>query len=161
MELVIDIFFTLVSHLPKLLSWWLYLPKRTKENVEISVSAQEGSVELWCDKLQSRFNVILEFKNNNPFPIEIDRVEIYGQLNNASMKAFELFGAKVRKNKKVNLYLRGKLDESSLAIVNQVSDNEALRLEVKSVIINKYHYIRDFTYHFDRLMCKFYNRKSS
>jgi len=53
------------------------------------------------------------------------------------MKAFELFGAKLEKNRKVNLYLRGKLDESSLAKVNQAADNEGLRLEVKAVIINK------------------------
>ena len=161
MELVIDIFFALVSRLPKLVSWWLYSPKRTKENVEVSISAQEGSVELWCDECQSSFKVILEFKNNNPFPIEIDRVEISGHLKNASMKAFELFGARLEKNKKVRLYLKGKLHESTLAQVNQAADDEPLRLEIKSVIINKYHCIRDFTYRFDRLMCKFYNRKSN
>lgn len=161
MEVVIDIFFRLVSHLPKLVSWWLYSPKRTKENVEVFISAQEGSVQVWCDKCQSCFKVILEFKNNNPFPIEIDRVEIYGQLHIASMKAVELFGAKLEKNKKVNFYLRGKLDESTLAQVNQAPHDEGLRLEVKAVIINKYHCIRDFRYQFDRLMCKFYNKKSN
>jgi len=161
MELVTDIFFALVSRLPKLVSWWLYSPKRTKENVEVSISAKEGSVELWCDKCQSSFKVILEFKNNNPFPIEIDRVEISGKLHTASMKALELFGAKLEKNKKVNFYLRGKLDESTLEQVNQAPHNEGLRLEVKAVIINKYHNVRDFRYQFDRLMCKFYNKKSN
>ncbi len=154
-----DIFFWLVSHLPKLFSWWLYSPKRTIKNVDVSISAQEGTVELWCDKIQSMFKVILEFKNNNPFPIEIDRVEASGRLHNASMKAFDLFGAKLEKNKKVNLYPRGKLDESSLAKVNEAADDETLRLEVKAIIINKYHCIRDFKRNFDRLMCKFYNKK--
>ena len=161
MELVTDIFFALVSRLPKIFSWWLYSPERTVKNVEVFISAQEGSVEIWCDEAQASFKVIPEFKNSNPFPIDIDRVEISGQLQNASMKAFELLGAKLEKNKKVNLYLRGKLDESSLKQVNQAADDEPLRLEVKAVIINKYHYIRDFTCNFDRLMCKFYNKKSN
>lgn len=161
MELVTDIFFTLISHLPKLASWWLYSPKRTRENVEVSISAKEGSVELWCDKCQSCFKVILEFKNNNPFSIEIDRVEVSGQLHTASMKAFELFGARLEKKKEVNLYIGGKLDETNLKKVTQASIDEGLRLEVKAVIINKYHYIRDFRYQFDRLMCKFYNKESN
>lgn len=159
MELVIDIFFALVSRLPKIFSWWLYSPERTVKNVEVFISAEEGTVEIWCDEAQASFKVIPEFKNNNPFPIEIDRVEISGQLNNASMRAFELLGAKLKKNKKVNLYLRGKLDKLSLKQVNQAANDEALRLEVKAVIINKYHYIRDFSCNFDRLMCKFYNKK--
>ena len=161
MELVTDIFFALVSRLPKIFSWWLYSPERTVKNVEVFISAQEGSVEIWCDEAQASFKVIPEFKNSNPFPIDIDRVEISGQLHNASIKAFELLGAKLEKNKKVNLYPRGKLDESSLKRVNQAADDEALRLEVRIVIINKYHYIRDFSCHFDRLMCKFYNKKSN
>jgi len=159
MNLVVDIFFRLVSYLPKLVSWWLYTPKRTKENIEVFISAKEGSVELWCDKYQSKFNVVLEFKNNNPFPIEIDRVEISGHLHGASMKAVELFGAKLGNSKKVNFYISEKMDESNLDIVNKAPHDETLSLEVKAVIINKYHYIRDFRYHFDRLMCKFYNKK--
>ena len=31
MGLVIDILLTLVSHLPKVVNWWLFSPKRTKE----------------------------------------------------------------------------------------------------------------------------------
>ncbi len=116
-------------------------------------------MEIWCDKCQSKFKVILEFKNSNPFPIEIDRVEISGYLHSASMEAVELFGAKLEKNKKVNFYLEGKLDAASLEQVNQTSKDETLRLEVRAIIINKYHHIRDFTCRFDRLMCKFYNKK--
>lgn len=160
MKLAIDILFALVSHLPKFVSWWLYSPKRTKEKVEVSISAQEGSVEFWCDKRQSCFNVILEFKNNNPFPIEIDRVEISAQLHSTSIKAFELFGAKLKNNSKANIYLRGKLDQSSLIQINQTLPDARLRLEVRSIIINKYHYIRDFKYSFDNLMYKCYNKKT-
>jgi hypothetical protein len=88
-------------------------------------------------------------------------VEISGHLKGASFKAFELLGARLGMNKKVKFYLEGKLDESSLAQVNQSSDDETLRLEVRPVIINKYHYIRDYKLHFDRLICKYYNKKAN
>ena len=159
MEWGIDILLKLISHLPKIISFWLYSPERTKRNVEVYVSAQEGSVEVWCDKCQSMFKVILEFRNNNPFPIEIDRVEMSGYLHSASMKAIELFGAKIEANKKTNFFLEGKIDAANLEQINQVSNDETLRLEVKAIIANKYHNIRDFRYHFDRLMCKYYNKQ--
>ena len=82
-----------------------YSPEKTKQNVDISISAQEGSVEIWCDKQQSRFNVILEFKNNNSFAVEVDRIETTGYLSNgASMKAFDLVGARLERNKKENFH---------------------------------------------------------
>jgi len=158
MEWGIDILLKLISHLPKIISFWLYSSERTKRNVEVYVSAQEGSVEVWCDKCQSMFKVILEFRNNNPFPIEIDRVGISGYLHSASMKAIELFGAKIEANKKVNFFLEGKIDAANLEQINQASNDETLRLEVRAIVINKYHHIRDFTYRADRLMCKFYNK---
>jgi hypothetical protein len=144
MKLVIDIFFRLVSHLPKLLSWWLYSPKRTKANVEVFISAQQGSVEVWCDKCQSKFNVMPEFENKNPFPIEIDRVEISAQLHNASMKAVNIIGATLETNQRAKLYLTGKLDESSLIQVNEAPVDEPMSLVVKAVIVNRHHYIRDY-----------------
>ncbi len=156
-----DIFFKFVPHLPKIIISWLYPPERIKKNVEVSVSGQEGSVEIWCDNYQSNFKVILEFRNNNPFPIEIDRVEALGYLHSASMKAVELFGAKIQANGKGTLFLEGKIDPANLEQVNQAPNDESLRLEVKAVILNKYHNIRDFSHQFDRLMCKFYNKKTT
>jgi len=123
------------------------------------VSAQEGSVEVFCDKYQSKFTVILDFKNNNPFPIEIDRIEISGDVSSASMKAIELLGAKIEPDKKDKFFLDGKIDAVNLEKINKAPNNEALRLEVKAVIINKYYNIRDFSHHFDRLMCKYYNKQ--
>jgi hypothetical protein len=159
MGLVIDVFFNLASHLPKLISGRLYSPERTKRNVEVIVSAQEGSVEVWCNKYQSKFRVILDFRNNNPFPIEIDRVEISGYLHSASMKAIELFGAKIEAHKKVIFFLEGKIDAANLEQINQAPKDETLRLEVKTIIVNKYHNIRDYIHHFERLVCKYYNRQ--
>jgi len=161
MGLVIDIFLTLVSHLPKLVSWWLYSPKRTKENVEASISAKEGSVEVWCDKAQAKFSLWIQFNNNNPFPIEIDRTEASGNLYTARLKAINLFGRRFKKGESASLHLEGKIDDINLKQVNKSPENESLRLEVKSVIVNKYHHIRDFKCQFDRLMCKFYNKKSN
>lgn len=161
MELIIDIFFTLVSHLPRLLSWWLYSPERTKENVEVSISAKDGSVEVWCDKAQAKLSLWIQFNNNNPFPIEIDRTEASGNLYTARLKAINLFGKRLKKTESALLHLEGKIDDINLKRVNESPENEPLRLELKSVIINKYHLIRDFRCQFDRLMCKFYNRKSS
>lgn len=159
-KIVIDIFFWLVSHLPQILSWWLYSPERTKSNIGVFISAQQGTVEVWCDKCQSKFNVILEFENKNPFAIEIDRVEISARLQNASMETVDLFGSRLETNKRAKLYLTGKLDESSLIQVNEAPDDEPLHLVVKAVILNKYHKIRDYRHDFDRVMCKFYNKKS-
>lgn len=158
MGLVIDIFLTLVSRLPKLVSWWLYSPKRTKENTEVSISAQEGSVEVWCDKEQAKFSIYVQFKNSNPFPIEIDRTEACGNLYTARLKAINLFGTRLNKAESASLHLEGKFDDINLKRVNESPENESIRIEIKAVIINKYHYIRDFTYRCDRLMCKFHNK---
>jgi len=161
MGLVIDIFLTLVSHLPKIVSWWLYSPKRTKENIEISISAQEGSVEVWCDKEQAKFSLWIQFNNNNPFPIEIDRTEASGNLYTARLKAINLFGRRLKKGESASLHLEGKIDDINLKQVNKSPENESLRLDLKAVIVNKYHLIRDFRCQFDRLMCKFYNKQSN
>ena len=162
MGLVTDIFLTLVSHLPKqLVSWWLYSPKRTKENMEVSISAQEGSVEVWCNKEQAKFSLWIQFKNNNPFPIEIDRTEASGNLYTANLKAINLFGGRLKKSESASLHLEGKIDDINLKQVNKSPENESLRLELKAVIVNKYHLIRDFRCQFDRLMCKFYNKQSN
>jgi hypothetical protein len=159
MKFVIDIIFKLISHLPKFISFWLYSPERTKKHVEVSVSAQEGSVEIFCDKCQSKFRVILDFRNNNPFPIEIDRIEISGNISSASIKAMELFGAEIKPDKKQNFFLDGKIDPANLEQINKIPNDEALRLEVKAIIVNKHYNIRDFRHHFDRLMCKYYNKQ--
>jgi len=160
MELIIDIFFTLISHLPRLLSWWLYSPGRTKKNVEISISAQKGSVELWCDKAQANFSLWIQFKNNNPFPIEIDRTEASGILYTAHLRAINIFGRGLKKGESASLHLEGKIDDINLKRLNESPENESLRLELNAIIINKYHCIRDFRCQFDSLMCKFYNKQS-
>ena len=162
MELITDIFLTLVSHMPKqLVSWWLYSPKRTKENIEISISAQEGSVEVWCDKEQAKFSLWIQFNNNNPFPIEIDRSEAIGSFCTARLKAINLFGMRLNKGESNSLHLEGKIDDINLNRVNESPENESIRIELRAIIINKYHNIRDFIYRFERLMCKFYNKKSN
>lgn len=160
MEWVIDIFFKLFSHLPRIISFWLYSPERTKKNVEVFVSAQEGSVEVWCDKIQSNFSLWVEVKNNNPFPIEIDRAEASGYLHNARLKALNLIGIRLKRGESKSLHLEGRIDLANLEQINQAPNDETLRLEVRAVIINKYHNIRDFTHQFDRLMCRYYNKKA-
>jgi len=164
----IDIFVKSSSHLYKFVSHLLsyfsrkkkYSPEKTKQNIEVSISAQEGSIEMWCDKYQSMFKVILEFKNNNPFSIEIDRVEISGYTySGASVEAIELFGERIEAHKKARIFLKGKIDSANLEKINQASNDETLRLEVKAIIVNKYHNIRDYKYHFDRLRCEYHNRQ--
>jgi hypothetical protein len=159
MALIIDIFFTLVSYLPKLLSWWLYSPERTKEHVEVSISAQQGSVELWCDKAQSKFSLWIQFKNNNPFPIEIDRIVANGDLYTAHVEAINIIGGRLEKGESDKLHLEGKIDDINLKRVNESPENESLSLVLNAVIINKYHYIRDFKCPFNKLMCKLYNKQ--
>ena len=141
------------------MSFWLYSPERTKKHVEVSVSAQEGSVDVYCDKFQSKFIVTLDFKNNNLFPVEIDRIEISGNISSASMKAIELFGAKIEPDIKHKFFLDGKIDPANLEQINKAQNDETLRLEVKAIIVNKYYNIRDFRHNFDRLMCKYYNKQ--
>lgn len=123
------------------------------------MSAQEGTVEVWCDKYQSQFNIILDVRNNNPFPIEVDRVEATGYIHSASMKAIDLFGVEIKAHQKANIFLRGRIDAANLEQINQVPDDETLRLEAKAVIVNKYHNIRDYIHRYDRLVCKYYNKQ--
>jgi hypothetical protein len=137
-----------------------YSPEKTKQNVEVSISAQEGSIEIWCDKYQSMFRIYLDFKNDNPFPIEIDRVEVSGNTySSASVEAIELFGERIEAHKKARMFLKGKIDSANLEKINQATADETLRLQVKAVIINKFYNIRDYTHSFDRLVCKYYNKQ--
>lgn len=152
-------FFELVSHLPKLLSWWLYSPEKTKGNVDVSISARAGSVEVWCNKSQTKFSLWIEFKNNNTFPLEIDRAEASGILNSAYLTAINLFGMPLKKGESCSLHLEGKIDDINLELINKAPENESVRLELRAIIVNKYHTIRDFRVPFDNLMCKLINKR--
>ncbi len=158
MDILKEIFYQLVSHLPKLMSGWLYSPTRTKAHVEVTIPAREGSVDVFCDRLQSSFRIALEIRNANPFPIEVDRIEATAQLYSGSMRALELFGARVEKNGKATFYLQGRIDDANLERINNAPDNEMPRVHIRAVITNKYHCIRDFTCAEDRVMCRFSNR---
>ena len=159
MDLLMNTFFELVSHLPKLLSWWLYSPEKTKRNVHVSVSARAGSVEVWCDKAQAKFSIWVEFKNNNAFPIEIDRAEASGTLHAARLTATNLFGMPLKKGESGSLHLEGRIDDINLELANKAPENESVRTELRAIIVNKYHTIRDFRVPFDNLMCKLINKR--
>jgi hypothetical protein len=158
MSILTDIGLNVISHLPKLFSWWLYKPKRTKNLIEVDVSAQDGSVEIWCDRPQARFSITVQFRNNNPFPIEIDRAEASARLHTAKFKAINFFGLKITEGKTESLQLEGRIDEQNLNYVNDSPDGENLRVEVKAIVMNKYHTIRSFSKNFDRLMCRLINK---
>lgn len=158
MSFFTDLALSAISHLPKIFNWWLYNPDKTKQRIEVDVSAQEGSVEVWCNKDQVKFKIYIQFKNNNPFPIEIDRSEVFGNLHAAQLKASNLFGLKLGKGKSDSLLLEGKIDDINLTKVNDSPDNESMRIEIKAIILNKYHIIRDFRIPIDRLMCKLINK---
>lgn len=153
-------FLELVSHLPKLLSWWLYSAEKTKKNVAVSISARAGSVEVFCDKSQAKFSLWVEFKNNNAFPIEIDRAEASGILHAARLTAVNLFGMPLKKGELGTLHLEGRIDDINLELVNKAPENESVRIELCAIIVNKYHTIRDFRVHFDSLMCKLINKRA-
>ena len=160
MSTVIDITFYILSYLPKLFSWWLYKSSRTTQHIDFHVSAKEGSVEIWCDKRQSNFSLWVEVKNNNPFPIEIDRAEASGYLHTARLKAFNLFGIRLKRGESKSLHLEGRIDEANLEQVRCSPENEPMRrIDLKAVIVNKYHTIRGFSVSFDRLMCRLINKK--
>ena len=159
MSLLTDVTFNAISQLPKLFSWWLYKPERTLSHIDVEVSAQEGSVEIWCDKTQARFSIIVQFRNNNPFPIDIDRAEASANLHTAHFKAINFFGAKIKESRSEILRLDGRIDDQNLKYVNESPDGEALRVEFRALVTNRYHTIRNFSIHFDRLMCKLVNKK--
>lgn len=158
MGLVIDIFLTLVSHLPKLVSWWLYSSKRTKGKVEVSISAREGSVEVWCNKAQAKLSLWVQFKNNNPFPIEIDRVEALASFYTAQMKATNLFGIRLKRGGSDSLHIEGKIDDVNLKRVNESSEDRGMRVEIQAVVVNKYNTIRDFRVYLENMMCRLVNK---
>ena len=158
MNILTEIALSVISHLPKLFSWWLYKPERTMSHIDVDVSAQEGSVEIWCDRRQARFSIIIQFRNNNPFPIEIDRAEASASLSAAQFKAINFFGLKIEEGKTESFQLEGRIDDQNLEYVNQSPDGEHLRVRVKAIIMNKYHTIRNFHKDFERLMCKLINK---
>ncbi len=160
MSIYTELVLNSLSHLPKIFNWWLYKPEKTIKRIDVNILAKEGSVEIWCDKAQAKFSLWIQFKNNNSFPIEIDRSEASGYLYTAHLKAINLFGKRLKKGESATLHLEGNIDDINLKRVNGSPENESLRLELKAVVLNKYHRIRDFRCQFDRLMCKFYNRKS-
>ncbi len=159
MSILTDIILQVISHLPKLFSWWLYKPKRTTEHLSIDVSAQEGSVEIWCDKSQARFSMIVQIRNGNPFDIEIDRAEVSARLHMGQLKASNFFGAKVQKGKVESLRLEGRIDDQNLRYVNEAPNGEHLAADIRAIVVNKYHTIRTFNRQFDRLMCRMINKR--
>ena len=160
MSLLIDIVFNMLSYLPRIFNWWLFKPERTTRQLDIDISAQEGSIEIWCDRSHARFAIIIQFRNNNPFPIEIDRAEASASLHTARFKAINIFGIKIKKGETQLLRLEGRIDDENLKYVNRSPEGENLRMEFNAVIMNKYHTIRDFRKYFDRLMCKLINKSS-
>ena len=169
MQLALDIFKEIVAYLPQLFNWWLYSSERTKKNIDVTIHNKEGSVEFYCNEQMHFFRITIEFKNNNPFPIEIDRIQINGWIpiithdviNQAVfIKAFELMGGRIKKNQKMNFGLIGDIDSSNLNFLNQAPDDATLNLHIKAVIKNKYYCIRDFSKDINRLMCKFIDKKN-
>jgi hypothetical protein len=158
MSTFIDIAIYVLSCLPKFFNWWLYKPSRTTQHIDFHVSANESTVEIWCDKIQSNFSLWVEVKNNNPFPIEIDRAEASGYLNNARLKALNLIGIQLKKGESKSLHLEGRIDEASLEQVRCSPENAPLQVIIRCIIKNKYHTIRNFSISFDRLMCRLVNK---
>lgn len=159
MSFITDAMFNMMAYLPKLCSWWMYKPKRTKEEIKVGVSAQSGSVEVWCDKEQAHMSVYVEFTNNNPFPIDIDRCWVSGSIHTAQMKALNLVGTKIPSKETGKLLVEGPIDEVNRRRVKTCPPaREEMRLVVNAIIINKYHIIRDFSHAFDCLMCRLINK---
>lgn len=155
--MIIDFILNLISHLPKLFNWWLYSPKRTDKNIDVSISASDSSIEIWCG--QREFRIRPEFRNNNPFPIEVDRLEIKGSLDSVRLTATQNFGTEIPPKKKTTLTAEGKFDTSTEIQIKQTKDDTTIRLELIALIINKCHRIRNFRRHFENLLCRVINKK--
>jgi len=154
--MAIDFILHIISYLPKLFNWWLYSPKRTARNIDISISASDSSIEIWC--VQNQFCVRVEFRNNNPFPIEVDRLIVKGSYSNDVLVATERFGVKIAPKKKSILTADGKFDISTEAKIKQAKDDTTINLEVRALIINKCHRIRDFKRVFEHQLCRATNK---
>jgi hypothetical protein len=171
LEVALAIFKKIVAYLPQLFNWWLYSSERTKKNIDVTIHNTDGSVEFLCDELNAFFRITIEFKNNNPFSVEIDRIEIRGWIpyavNNGVIsrivvvRAVELMGGRIKNNQKMNFSLMGDIDKSNLIVLNQAPDDAILYLHIKAVIKNKYYCIRDFSTDINRLMCKFINKSKN
>src|SRR4030067_2958261 len=149
--MVTDFILNIISYLPKLFNWWLYSPERTDRNVDVSISANESSIQIWC--IQNEFQVQVEFRNNNPFPIEIDRLVVKGHYYTVTLTASEKFGIRIMPKKKTNLIAKGKFNVSTESQIKQAKDDTTIRLEVNALIINKCHRIRNFRRSFDSQLC--------
>ena len=154
--MVKDFILNIISYLPKLVNWWLYSPERTDRNVDVSISANESSIQIWC--IQNEFQVQVEFRNNNPFPIEIDRLMVKGHYYTVTLTASEKFGIRIMPKKKDSLIAKGKFNVSTESQIKQAKDDTTIRLEVHALIINKCHRIRDFRRHFDSQLCRVVNK---
>lgn len=154
--MVKDFILQIISYLPRLVNWWLYSPERTDRNVDVSISANESSIQIWC--VQNEFQVQVEFRNNNPFPIEIDRLIIRGDYYSAELIATENFGTRIRPKEKSILLAKGKFDTSMEARIKQAKDDTTISLEVNALIINKCHRIRNFRRNFGNQLCRVINK---
>lgn len=154
--MVKDFILNIISYLPKLVNWWLYSPERTDRNVDVSISANESSIQIWC--IQNEFQVQVEFRNNNPFPIEVDRLTITGRYYTADLVAAENFGTRIQPKQRSILIAKGKFDTTMEERIKQAKDDTTIRLEIQALIINKCHRIRHFRRSFEYQLCRVTNK---
>ena len=157
-NMVTDFILNIISYLPKLFNWWLYSPKRTERNVDVSISANESSIQILC--IQNEFQVQVEFRNNNPFPIEIDRLIVNGHYYTVTLTASEKFGIRIMPKKKASLIANGKFNISTESQIKQAKDDTTIRLEVNALIINKCYRIRNFRRSFNSQLCRVINKNA-
>jgi hypothetical protein len=159
MNILVDLSMNIVPYLPRMFTWWLYKPERTLRNITVDISARQRSTEILCDREQAKFSLWIQFKNDNPFPVEIDRLIASGNLHTAHLEASNLLGTHIKKGECASVHLEGGIDEVNLARVNSSPDDPLLRVELCGVIANKYHTMRTFRKSFDDLMCRLVNKK--
>lgn len=155
-DMAIDFILQIISYLPKLFNWWLYSPRRTEANIEVSISASESSIEIWCS--QNQFRVRVGFRNSNPFPIEIDRLVVRASYHSATLVAKERFGARIAPKKQIILSAEGEFDTTTEARIKEARDDTTIGLEIRALIINRRHRMRDFRSSFPNQLCRVTNK---
>jgi len=151
MSILVDLSMNAVPYLPRPFIWWLYKPERTLQHIKAEILAHQGSVEVWCDREQAKFCLWVQFKNDNPFPVEIDRVIASGNLHAVHLEASNLMGTHLKKGQFTSLLPEGGIDDVNLDRVNRSPDDSSLRLTLYAVVANKYHTMREFRTGFDHI----------
>ena len=147
----------LISFTPQFLSWWLYSEEKTKKNIKINISAQEGTCEIICGESPT-FKIWVEIHNGNVFSIDVDRILFEGNFGySAQLYSDNLIGGLISSNTSDRFLLESYIEPSQLIKINNSKDDSLINYcEVKLILSNKYHKIRHKK-SLERILCSVKN----